>query len=89
MTKKIKEIYERYLDSDTYDLFDAYGRPSERKREAWKECKALCEKMGGTDLRIIGHNSSFFSAGFTHMDNGTEKFVYITHCGTRSEAIDK
>ena len=60
---------------DGYSLYEVYDRPSYRKEKAWGYCKDLCRKYNGTNLHIVGHNSSFFSVSF---DIG-DKVAYITH----------
>lgn len=80
MTKRQREIYEAYLNSHDYDLDDAYGRYSEKKRRAWDNCKSLMFKNEGNNLRVISHNGYMFTAGFL-FDDG-RKMMYITKGGT-------
>ena len=87
MTKKMRDAYNRYCDSDIDSLYRAYGRCSEAKRKAWEGCKKLCLEKNGADLRIIGHNTSFFSAGFIFEEGGVKKFMFITRGGTYTEAL--
>lgn len=83
--KQINEAYQRYLFGTTNgDIYSAYQRPSVRKVHAWNSCEELCRKYEGTGLRIIGHNSMIFSAGFIGYVENEEtgelekSFVYIT-----------
>ena len=79
-TKKARELVANYRFAlvAELDLFGAYARPSEAKREAWQHCKYLCRKMRGTHLCVTGKNCMTFGAGFqteTHI-------VYITKSNT-------
>lgn len=75
-TKKARSLIASYLYArrEPKSLYDAYANPSEAKRDAWRECQALCREFDGRDLCVVGHNSMAFSAAFT-CDHG---LVYIT-----------
>lgn len=78
-TKLIREQYNRYLKSDEYDIWDAYKQPSRRKEKAWEACIEDCEKHDGHGLKIAGHNTCTFSAGFLFNDDfGNEIYCHIT-----------
>lgn len=79
MNKRQKEVYERWLASYDYSLYDAYDRFSEAKAEAWKYCEERKKEKCGHGLKVIGANSCFFSAGFEFEEEGANKFMYITH----------
>lgn len=88
MTKLMRDAYRRYRDSELYSIYDAYQRPSKAKRDAWKHCLDLMMCYNGEGLRVIGHNTSFFSAGFVFTDkDGRDRFAFITKGGMRSEFI--
>ena len=74
MAEYISRQYDR---SRMYELWDAYRRCSQAKRNAWEHCKALCYEYGGHGLKILGHNCHFFSAGFlfTDEETGVEKVM--------------
>ena len=78
-TQQIKNAYQRYLNSDYWTLWHAYTGPSYNKERAWKYCEDLENKYSGFGLRVIGYNSSTFSAGFIGVVDGVDVFVYITH----------
>lgn len=78
MNARMRKAYESYHRSYMYDLWDAYGRFSPAKSEAWEYCKRLCKKHDGYGLKVIGANTSQFSAGFLFMKDGKEMFMYIT-----------
>lgn len=66
--------------STYYELWDAYGRCSSRKKAAWDYCKNLCAKLDGTGLKVISRNSHIFTAGFEYTDKETGEvmFMYIS-----------
>lgn len=83
--KQAIEAYTRYKKSTAYSLCDVYGRFSDNKRRAWEQCEETCDYCGGYDLKVISHNTCFFTAGFEYLDpadidkpNGGARFVYIT-----------
>ena len=83
MNKVNENILRAYNWSDKLNLYMAYGRFSEKKAEAWEHCEELCKEKHGWGLKVIGANSSFFSAGFMFEDEGVRKLMYITHMGER------
>lgn len=70
--------YEMYLRSSHTSLRDAYGSYSRAKEDAWEYCKELMNKKNGYGLKVITANSFMFTAGFLFVEDGTEKFMYIT-----------
>ena len=63
-TKLIKQQYKKYDFSDDYTIWDAYENPSRRKEKACEMCENTCDKFNGRNLKVAGHNTSTFSAGF-------------------------
>lgn len=83
MTKLEKNAlanYARYQRSVMDSIYSAYQNPSEAKREVWENCKRLCYKQHGKNLKVISKNCQFFSAGFEFTDavTGMKKFMRIT-----------
>ena len=71
----------RVWENSRYSSLDsAYGKYSAEKARAWRYCEDLCEKMNGSKLRVLAHNSFIFTAGFEFVDEetGVIKFMYIT-----------
>lgn len=89
MTKRMEKAYTSYKMSDKLNLYHAYTSFSKAKADAWEYCKELCEKKNGRGLKVIGANSSFFSAGFTFDEDGYHKFMYITHGGDYEAVIGR
>jgi len=78
MTKANKRVLESYLRSDAYELIDVYKSCSERKRQAFLHCKARMRMNLGRELKIISHNSNFFSCAFLHEVLGITHLMVIT-----------
>lgn len=90
MNKKDTEILRSYERSSIHHLCEAYGRFSNKKAEAWEYCKKLCKESGGKGLKILGANTSFFSAGFLFTDkDGNECLMYITHTNDRKIVLKR
>ena len=90
MNKKDAGILRRYEESSIRNLSEAYGRFSNRKAEAWKHCERLCKESDGKELKILGANTNFFSAGFLFTDEeGNECLMYITHAGNRKIVLKR
>lgn len=72
--------YDTYMRSSMCSIFDAYGKPSAAKVNAWNYCQALCDECGGYGLRVINYNTFTFTAGFEtiDIDTGVVQFTYIT-----------
>ena len=87
MTKKMESAYWRYKMSDRFNLYQAYNSFSKAKAEAWEYCEKLCEEYNGKELKVIGANSNFFSAGFLFEEDGKDMFMYITHGGNYKVAV--
>jgi len=86
-TKKAQELLNNYYDSDWYDISEAYGRMSNRKLDAWNDCKELMQEYNGRGLKVCTKNKCFFSAGFNYAgedENGMEHnyLIYITKTET-------
>ena len=80
MNKVMRTQYEAYRRSEAENLWQVYGTYSDKKEKAMQYCKELCGKVDGRKLRIISHNSQFFSVGFEfpHPETGELCFAYIT-----------
>ena len=79
ITKREQDALNRYYQSTEYDIYSSYKSPSSAKVRAWFYCIDLMLRHDGYGLKVIGHNSSFFSAGFLFENNGKECFMFITH----------
>lgn len=52
MNARMENAYRSYKYSNMFELWDAYGRCSQAKRNAWEYCKAGKERLA--DLYIEG-----------------------------------
>ena len=65
----------------------AYRRCSDRKWGAYENCIKMMDELRGFRFRFIGINSMKFSCGFVYIDNGEDKFMYITPSYNRAYSI--
>lgn len=72
--------YQQYNRSDNTQLRDVYGRWSDKKENAYRHCRELMYKYGGSGFRIVSFNTFMFTVGFefAHPDTGEPMFAYIT-----------
>lgn len=63
--KDLNDYYQRWLNSTENTIYKAYSRPSIYKVRAFERCEDIRDEFDGYNLRIVGHNSSQFSAAFT------------------------
>ena len=73
-----KDLYNRFLRSNTTSLYEAYERPSRAKENAYEYCRDLERRFNSWDGVITGYNTCTFSYAFTGEMNGVRYFVYIT-----------
>lgn len=66
--KDLNDYYQRWLDSTENTIYKAYSRPSVYKVRAFERCEDIRDELCGYSLRVVGHNSSAFSAAFTTDD---------------------
>ena len=77
-----------YNNGTSYgDIFDAYGKPSAAKVDAWERCKRICAAFNGEALRNVGKNCMKFSAVFQYVERATGALCYcyitrdyVRHC---------
>lgn len=67
--KELLKAYRGYNSSNWYDIFKAYGRPSQRKIEIWRDIENQYEYP-----KVISKNTSVFTAGAFTNDG---EFIYI------------
>lgn len=66
--KDLNDYYQRWINSTENTIWKAYSRPSRYKVAAFERCEDIRDEFDGYSLRIVGHNSSQFSAAFTTDD---------------------
>lgn len=66
--KDLNDYYQRWLNSTENTIWKAYSRPSQYKVAAFERCEDIMREFCGYSLRIVGHNSSAFSAAFVTDD---------------------
>lgn len=76
--KQFKNWYNAYCKSTAYTLKDVYRKPSATKQSIFADCKERMTKFGGSDARILGHNTDYFTFGYRVKDT----FVVETYANT-------
>ena len=79
MNKKQQGMVWMYENATYNTLDEAYQNPSEAKRRAYRDCLAMCDRMGGYDVRITGKSCMFFSIAWRFENNGEEWLHYETY----------
>lgn len=71
-TKRGQELLARASRNEGTELRQIYGRWSNLKENAMRECKEKCAAVNGYNFRIIGHTGWAFSVAwnFTNQDTG-------------------
>ena len=60
-TKRASDMIRRANNNEGYSLCDVYGTYSAAKSSSWSYCRDLCRREGGTNFRIISHNTFGYS----------------------------
>ena len=66
-------------NSNEGTIYDAYKRPSSNKVWAWRDGATICYNMGGTNLRVTGHNCNEFTLAFEATYDGVPVRIVRTH----------
>lgn len=63
-TKKADSMINRARYNEGFFLSDVYGRYSTEKERAWRDCMKWYLMEGGSNFRIISHNTFGFSVAW-------------------------
>ncbi len=82
MTKRQEQMLDNYRRASATELYEVYGRYSEKKREAFDRCRKLQATYDGWDGRICTANGWQFTYAFK-FNNGYHQtcLCYITKDG--------
>lgn len=83
-TKKQQEIIRSYERSNAEFLREVYTSYSNEKRDAYFAIQNEMRGLRGRQLRITGHNTSFFSCAYQYERDGQRYLRYHT----KSNVID-
>ena len=78
MNKTQRYFLERYWNSNDVTLDDVYSRVSSAKRQAYKHCMFMMEKMNGSHPRITSYNTFNFTFAFLYEKEGKNWLYYMT-----------
>lgn len=85
--KTARSIYERFFDSETYNVVDAYKtRCSDYKISAENDIKAEMFKNNGYAYKIISANGFMFTCGYLYRNENND-LILVYHSKTRRDEI--
>lgn len=89
-TKQAKSCLHKYnFTQKGSSIFTAYGKPSNRKVQAFNEIKKEMETVGGWGMRITGAGSDIFSCAYkVNCDDGKDYLIYHTPCNRFAICLD-
>ena len=67
-TARGRELVSRAIRYEGYDLYDVYGRVSQAKASAYRDCLERCAEEGGINFRICGHCTTNFTVAWRVAD---------------------
>lgn len=66
-------------------LYDAYKKPSVVKQYAWELIKRDCNRRNGTDLTVLTHNTTHFTAAYKWISKDGYPMLTVI---TKTEMVD-
>lgn len=79
-TQRGQQIIRAYENAKHDDIHKAYGKPSSHKVDAFNKIKKEMELVKGTNIRITGAGSDYFSCAYkAKSDDGKTYIIYHTH----------
>lgn len=75
LTKKGQALRASALRWEGTELSDVYGRYSNLKEKAMRQCREWCEADGGWDFHIISHTCQGFSVAWYYSDKETGEII--------------
>lgn len=81
-TQKGQRILGAYECAKYDDIYKAYKKPSSHKVAAFYEIMNEMDRVGGSDMRITGAGSNYFSCAYKVEDegHGFDYIIYHTQC---------
>lgn len=87
-TKRGQQLLARANHFEGTDLSDVYGRYSSAKANAIRNCRALCDKMNGTNFHICSHNGWGFSVAWNYTNTETGEIMTRIETSSGTYIID-
>lgn len=80
-TQKGQRILKAYECAKYDHIYEAYKKPSNHKVVAFNDIMNEMSRVGGSDMRITGAGSDYFSCAYTVKDgSGFDYIIYHTQC---------
>ena len=76
--KKARTMYEKWLSSSDYELYDVYRSYSGAKARAFEYCRERERELNSLNGVIASHSIMMFTYAFTCSYEGVEYLIYIT-----------
>lgn len=76
--KNLTSQYNRYLNSDKFELSDCYGRWSMAKQRAYDYCVKLAIDCGCFTCGIVSYNTCTFTFGFVFECDDMTWYAHLT-----------
>ena len=83
-TRRAADMIRRANNYEGYSLNEVYGTYSAAKGSSWSYCRDLCRREGGTNFRIISHNTFGYSVawdipGGVRIETAKSSYLVRTH----------
>ena len=88
-SKRMAELYIKYLNSNLYTLDDCYKEYSYEKGNIFFENELVMLTMRGYNPKIVAYNTQFFSYAFLVVLDNKEAFVYMGTKQTKFIFVDE
>ena len=88
LTKKGQSLKDRALRWEGTSLDDVYGRYSNAKACAMRQCREWCEADAGWDFHIISHTCQGFSVAWYYADKETGEIITRIETPSSTYRID-
>lgn len=80
----MRYYYRYFLEKAGCSIWDAYGKPSEKKVSSYKALKDIAVN---NDCRVLGHNCNFYTAGMIFENKKTGELFFRVDTATNTRMI--
>ena len=87
-TKRGQELLARAESNQGTELRKIYGRWSDKKEDAMRDCRREYREDNGTDFRIISHCRDYFSVAWEYINEETGEIMTKIKTANHTYIID-
>ena len=87
-TKRGQELLARASRNEGTELRKIYGKWSDKKENAMRDCRKECREDEGTDFRIISHCRDYFSVAWEYINKDTGEIMTKIKTASNTYVID-